>query len=216
MNRRSFVGGFGGIVLGAIAGCLSAPWSVSATEKTEQRTYTASKKSAIRVRNENGPVTVKTFDSDEIEVDLVYRGPSTGSVDAVSVTEERHNGTLTLATEYEDVAGDVSVAITVRCPRETSIDSVQTSNASIEIDIPRIDGDTEIVTANGTIVAELAPTLNADITATTTNGSIDVEGFDFTPNTEAGRRLNGSLGDGSNTLLLETANASITIQRLSR
>lgn len=214
MNRRSVTLGLAGVVTGTLAGCLSGISLSGNKERETSRTYEASDGLELRVRNEVGPVTVQTFDGDEIEVNIAFSGPSTESLDAVSVTDERTDDALLLETE-DGSAAEVSASLTIRSPEEVNIGSVQTSNASIEVDVPRIDGNTDIVTANGGIDAALAPSLNAEVIATTTNGSVELEGLDLNSVERSDTELSGSLGDGTNTLSLETTNASIDIRPLS-
>lgn len=215
MDRRGFTLGLSGAVTGVLAGCLGGTSLSGDEERERSRTYEASDGMELRVRNENGPVTVRTFDGDGIEVDIVFSGPSTEALDAVSVTDERTDDALLLETEYGSAAADASASLTVRCPETVNTGSVRTSNASIEVDVPRIDGDAEIVTSNGGIDAALARGLDAAVTATTTNGSVEVTGIDLDSVEQSDTDLSGSLGDGTHTLSLETENASIDLQALS-
>lgn len=215
MDRRNFTLGFCGAVTGVLAGCLGGTSPSRNEERRGSRTYEASDGMELRVRNENGPVTIRTFDGDEIEVDIVVSGPSTEVLDAISVTDERTDGALLLKTEYGSAAAEASAALTLRCPETVNTGSVRTSNASIGVDVPRIDGDTEIVTSNGSIDAALAGALDAAVTATTTNGSVKVTGLDFDSVEQSDTDLSGSLGDGTHTLSLETKNASIDLQALA-
>lgn len=215
MDRRAFTIGFSGAVAGVLAGCLGGTSPSGNEEREENRTYEAGSGIELRIRNENGPVTVRTFDGDGIEVDIVVSGPSTEALDAVSVTDERTDDTLLLKTEYGSAAAEASASLTVRYPETVNTGSVRTSNASVEVDVPRIDGDTEIATSNGGIDAALARGLDAAVTATTTNGSVEVTGLDLDSVEQSDTNLSGSLGDGTYTLSLETKNASIDLQALS-
>lgn len=207
--------GLSGAVTGILSGCLGGTSLSGDEEREKSRTYEASDGMELRVRNENGPVAVRTFDGEEIEADIVFSGPSTEALDAVSVTDERTDDALLLKTEYGSAAEEASASLTVRCPETVNTGSVRTSNASIEVDVPRIDGDTEIVTSNGGIDAALAPALDAAVTATTTNGSVEVTGIDFESVEQSDTDLSGSLGSGTHTLSLETENASIDLRALS-
>lgn len=215
LRRRAFTLGVSGTVTGALAGCLSGiPLSEDETRE-EIRTYEASDDVALRVRTENGPITVQAVEGDEIEVDIEFSGPSREALDAVSITEERTDGALLLETEYGSAGEDVSASLSIRCPETVRIGSVQTSNGSIEVDVPRTENDTKISTSNGGIDAALAQDLDANVVATTTNGSVESSGLDLDSVEQTDTRLSGSLGDGTDTLALETTNASINIQPLS-
>lgn len=215
MDRRSVICGFGGIVAGTLAGCLS-DISLSADEKREiTRTYDASDGMELRVRNENGPVTVQTYDDNVISVTIEIRSPSPEIVDGVSITDERMSNALVLETSYGNAGDNASVGLSIQIPNRVAIGSVQTSNASLAVDVPAIGGDIDIVTSNGSIDAALASGLNADVIATTTNSSVNLEGLDLKSVEQSDTQLSGTLGDGTHTLSLETTNASIDLQALS-
>jgi hypothetical protein len=88
-----------------------------------------------------------------------------------------------------------------------------TVNGSVDVSMGRADwnGRLEIETVNGGVTIRFAAPLNAEVTASTVNGSIDsalplqVQGR-ISP-----RRLTGTVGTGGRTLVLRTVNGGIRI-----
>lgn len=205
------LGGLGAPIAGSMAGCLAL---FDNSKREESRTHDVGDDTTLSVQNENGSVTIETFDGDDVQVEIEFQGPS-GSIDEVSVTDERTDDSLSLVTEYEDETVDVSTSLSIRCPSSVAIGSVQTSNGSIDIDIPRVDGDAEVVASNGSIDAALSTTLDAAVTATTENGSIDIDGFDSETGIGSDTDRSVTIGEAAHALALETSNGSIDIDRLN-
>lgn len=216
MNRRTFTAAAGGVVAGSLAGCLSNIREVGGARRERRRTFPVAEGMDLRLRNKNGPVTVDAFSGEQLEADIIVRGPTTGAVDAISISDELRDDTLSLETEYGIDDAESSVEIAIRYPRTMRIGQVETTNASVHVDIARMTAETTIRTTNGSLEAALDPSLGTRVRASTTNASIRVGRVDLVDVRRGESELVGTLGDGTKTLMLETANASIQIQSLSR
>jgi hypothetical protein len=166
--------------------------------------------------------------ADEASVELTIQCPSGVLVEKIQTT----NG----AVEVTGVAGDPTLksengSVTARkvdgmvslstsngkiTAREIgAIGGAKTSNGSISIDIPAIKKDVKIQTTNGNIEAALAPSLNAAISATTTNGSVDIHDLDLSSVQTAKTSISGILGEGTHNLSFTVTNGSIDLRTLS-
>lgn len=201
-------------MIGTNAGCLAATPSLGAERREFSRTCTTIDGLALRVRNQNGPLRVEAVEGDAIETEAVVQGPTVEAVDTPSIIDERSDRTLSLETDYG--GADASVGLTIRCPGTVRIDQLKTSNASIEADIARTTAETTVRTDNGRIEATLAPSLDAVVRASTSNSSIELDGVDLEDIQQTESSLSGIIGEGTNTLVLETSNASIDIDRLQK
>ncbi|VTT86222.1 hypothetical protein DM2_2260 [Halorubrum sp. DM2] len=94
------------------------------------------------------------------------------------------------------------------------VDGAESSNGSVDVEIPRIRDETTIRTGNGSIDAELGSELDADLTASTSIGSIDVEDLSLADSSVSNRRVTGRLGDGGTSLKIRTSNGSIDLTAL--
>jgi DUF4097 and DUF4098 domain-containing protein YvlB len=169
-----------------------------------------------------------TSAADEVSVSLTIRCPmnvpvrqiqtTNGAVEVTGVvgdsTLKSENGSVTA----RKVDGMVSLStnngkITAR--EIGAIGGVKTSNGSISIDVPAIKKDVEIRTNNGSIEAALAPSLDAAISATTTNGSVDIHDLDLSSVQTAKTSVSGVLGKGTHDLSFGTSNSSIDLRTLS-
>lgn len=216
MNRRTFVAGITSVTT-ALAGCASRVTEFGTTSRSGSRTYDVDAGTNLRVRNRNGSVTVERHDGDDVALDFEVEGPSDDAVDAVSVTGVRDGGGLRLRTESErsSAGQDVSVTMTVGYPETAFVERVATHNGSIDVEVVAIDDDAAIESTNGSIDAALVPDLDAAVTATTDNGSVNLHDLDLAAATNSDADVSGTLGDGTNALALRTNNGSIDLRALS-
>lgn len=163
--------GWGGGLLGILAGCISRTGIISdeSEQRTENRTYEVGKGTHLRVHNRDGSVTVEGYDGDSVEVDITVRGPSKDALDAVSVTATQRDGELRLKTEYEDTsaARKASVSLTIQCPGDVLVQGIQTINGAVEV--TGVAGDTALESENGSVTAR---NVDGTVTLRTTNGQI--------------------------------------------
>lgn len=90
-----------------------------------------------------------------------------------------------------------------------------TVNGALDVTMGRTDwdGELELETVNGGISVTFTGDLNADVSATTVNGSISTD-YPLTVQGRFGpKRLRGTVGDGGRDLVLSTVNGSIEIRR---
>lgn len=146
-----------------------------------------------RARTANGEVAVEDTTGDLIAVS------QNGSVDVAGI-----DGYVTARTAN----GSVDVVDV------TGLDGAQSSNGSVDVEIPAIRDDTLVRTGNGSIDANLGPDLDADLTASTSVGSIDVEDVPFSESDISNREVTGLLGDGGPTLSIRAGNGSIDLRPL--
>lgn len=139
-----------------------------------------------RVATTNGPTTV-TGVVGPVVVESTNR--------AITVSEIRGNADVRGANGsvvVSDVAGDLVA---------------ETTNGSIEA--AAIDGDVALESTNGNITLTVAPDLDATVDLDTENGDVIVTGVGDLSGTED---YPVTLGDGSRSIELETANGDVTLQ----
>ncbi len=141
-----------------------------------------------------------------------------GAVEVTGVagdaTLESRNASVTA----RDVDGAVSLQTTngdVTARNIAELRGAETENASVSVDVPALSGATEIRTRNGGVDAALATDLDAELTATTTNGSVDVTGLDLAAREATEGEVSGTLGDGTHEIAVEAENGSIELTALS-
>ena len=134
----------------------------------------------------------------------------------------RVTGNLALETqngnaEAESVAGFVEIRSengNVTITGCDGVDGAVTENGNAEVDVTAIREDTTIRSRNGNVDARLASDLDAQVTASTENGNVEVDGG--LPLDSKGRTYaEGTLGDGANDLTLQTTNGNVSLSQLS-
>jgi DUF4097 and DUF4098 domain-containing protein YvlB len=127
---------------------------------------------------------------------------------------ESKNGSVTA----RNVDGTVSLRTTngkITAREIGGVTGARTTNGSIAIDVPAIEEDVKIRTKNGRIEAALASSLDATVSATTTNGSVDIHHIDLSSVQTSKTRVSGVLGKGTHDLSFVTTNSSIDLRTLS-
>jgi hypothetical protein len=146
--------------------------------------------------------------NNDVEVDFEVRVPR-----GVLFTGRTVNGSvkatgLTADADVETVNGSVRVST-------TGLAQAKTVNGSITVRMGRSNWKEtlEFETVNGGITLELPDDLNADVSASTVNGSLSSDW----PMTVRGRwgpqRMNGKIGSGGRELALQTVNGDIELRR---
>lgn len=146
--------------------------------------------------------------NNDVEVDFEVRVPRgvlfTGRTVNGSV---RANG-MTADVKASTVNGSVRVAT-------SALAEASTVNGSITVSMGRTNWNEtlEFATVNGGITVEMPGDLNADVSASTVNGSLSSDW----PMTVRGRwgpkRMNGKIGTGGRELALQTVNGDIELKR---
>jgi DUF4097 and DUF4098 domain-containing protein YvlB len=146
--------------------------------------------------------------NNDVEVDFEVRVPR-----GVLFTGRTVNGSVR-ATELgaDVVATTVNGSVRVST---TGLAQAQTVNGSINVRMGRANwsNSLEFETVNGAITLELPDELNADVSASTVNGSLSSDW----PMTVRGRwgpkHMNGKIGSGGRELALQTVNGDIELKR---
>lgn len=129
-------------------------------------------------------------------------------------TVASRNGPVTVT----DVAGAVSLSTTngaVEASGVEAIEGVTTANAAVDVEVPALVGDAAIETSNGGVDAALAPDVDTDVTAETTNGAVRVADLAFSSPERSGTSFSGTLGEGTHELAVETTNATVALTALT-
>lgn len=109
----------------------------------------------------------------------------------------------------ETVNGKVNVATAAGPVRATSVNG----SVNVAIDSLGAPGDIELSTVNGSVTAQLPPSLQAQLSMETVHGSVhsdfDVAGTD----TSEHKELRGTIGSGGRRVSLETVNGNVKLLR---
>ncbi|MFB6074698.1 MAG: DUF4097 family beta strand repeat-containing protein [Haloarculaceae archaeon] len=148
---------------------------------------------------------------------LVGADTSNGAIEVEGVAGDPVLSTSNGRIEARSIGGTVTAdtsngSITVR--DVGALGGAATSNGGIDVDVPAVDGDVSVDTSNGNVSAALAPDLSVTVTASTTNGSVDVSGLQFSSVSTGNERFAGTLGAGEHALSFGTSNGSIELEAL--
>ena len=148
----------------------------------------------MSLRSSNGRIIVENVDGE------VEAFTSNGSIDL-----EKVSGKVNVTTSN----GSISVE------EVDHLRNVITSDASIEVEISKMKNDILLSTSNGTINLYLNPKINAEIFATTSNSSIDLNGIELNVSRTSKNTLEGKLGNGGRKITASTSNGKINIYELN-
>lgn len=164
-----------------------------------------------RVASVVGEATIRNVRGD-VRVDATTGAVAVDGLDG-SVHAESTNGRI----ELRDVTGRASARTTngrVEIRDVGELGDVEATNGRIEVDVPAIDGDTRIEATNGRIEAAIATSLDAELVAESTTGSVSASGLPLTDASESRRSLRGQLGEGGPRLTFETRTGRISLEAL--
>lgn len=117
-----------------------------------------------------------------------------------SITAERVDGYLGLRTR--------NGGITVR--EAAGVDRAESTNGGIELGLDDLRTDASVETRTGSVTILAGPRLDADVTLSTSLGSIDAPAFDRGSSSGVGTTtVTGTLGDGDHRLDVETNLGSV-------
>jgi hypothetical protein len=146
--------------------------------------------------------------NNDVEVDFEVRVPRGVLFTGRTVNGSIRASGLTADAKASSVNGSVRV-------NTTGLAEASTVNGSINVRMGRANWSEtlEFSTVNGAITIELPDELNADVSASTVNGSLASDW----PMTVRGRwgpkHMNGKIGNGGRELALETVNGDIELRR---
>jgi DUF4097 and DUF4098 domain-containing protein YvlB len=144
----------------------------------------------------------------DVNVDFTIRMPAGANLQANTV-----NGGVSIAGMQGDVvAKTVNGGVNVDT---TGHAQASTVNGAVMAKVGKIDQNTKFSTVNGRIVVAVGSTLNANLSMSTVNGSLETE-FPITIQGRMGKRkLQGKIGNGGPRLELSTVNGGIRIEKAS-
>ena len=149
-----------------------------------------------------------TVDSAKTSNGAVQISGTKGDVKATS-----SNGAIII----ENVDGYVSATTSngrIEVKGTTGIKDLTSSNLGIYAEVYDFQENISISTSNGGITVYINPSLNADISMTTSNGQISINGVTLNLTISEEKHKTGELGDGGNTLDIHTSNGNINLRKL--
>ncbi|KYK29009.1 hypothetical protein AYK20_06310 [Thermoplasmatales archaeon SG8-52-1] len=117
----------------------------------------------------------------------------------------------------EDVYGYVSATTSngrIEVKETTGIKDLESSNLGINAEINDFKENISISTSNGVITVYINPSLNANIEMSTSNGHITISGLSLNLTTSEEKYKVGKLGEGGNTIDIQTSNGNIYLYKL--
>lgn len=123
------------------------------------------------------------------------------------------NGQVQVADFDGTIAAETSNGA-IRLAGTRTFERLATSNGAIDAEVRALDTDARATTSNGAIRLALAPTINAQVEARTSNGQVTASGLPLTTTTAGQTELRGTLGAGGPRLVVETSNGAITLSAL--
>ncbi|AGB38995.1 DUF4097 family beta strand repeat-containing protein [Natronococcus occultus] len=154
---------------------------------------------------------------DGLSVERLVTG--TGQVTITDVTGDLEARSSTGSVEISDVDGTVTAETStggIEIEDVAAVGDVTASTGSIEAAVPAIDGDTVLSASTGSVEAALSPTIDADLEARTSTGSleIDADGLELTEYRREDDRVSAVLGEGGPRLRIETSTGGVEISAL--
>ena len=142
---------------------------------------------------------------------------TTGSIDVKGVEGSIEAKSSTGRIAIADVTGTASARATTGRIEVTDVGTtgdLSTTTGRIDADIPAIDGDTTVRTQTGRITAAIGPDLDAELSATSSTGQVSEEEPLVDVTTSDRNSLEGTLGAGGPTLIIESQTGRITLSVL--
>jgi Toastrack DUF4097 len=184
-----------GAVLGALTAFLAFTLQARAFAETEEfhQTYPLSANGRIDLANINGPVKIKAWDRNEVQVDAIKRAGSKHDLDEVQIKIDSGKDSLSIRTEYarhdhawtRNDPGSVDYVLMV--PRNSRLDDINLVNGDLEIEgvsgevrascvngrlrARNLSGRTQLSTVNGNLEANL-DRLSSPVEVSSVNASV--------------------------------------------
>jgi hypothetical protein len=144
-------------------------------------------------------------------VDYVVQLPVGVKVDVGTISGGIGMADVSGPVKAETVNGKVQVAALAGPVTASSVNG----SVSVAIDSLGGPGDIKLSTVNGSVTAELPPSLQAQLSMETVNGSVHSD-FDVTgTDTSTHKEIKGMIGAGGRRVALETVNGSVKLLRRS-
>ena len=91
----------------------------------------------------------------------------------------------------------------------------QTTNGNVTVDLASVAGKVSVKTTNGGLVLTVPGDAKADLSASCTNGGIDVSGLKLDTTESSRRHIEGTLNGGGTAIELHTTNGGIRVRSRS-
>lgn len=155
----------------------------------------------VSVDGVDGDVTVTTADGDLGVV---------GTAGDVAVTTEDGDATVTDADGFVS-AGSRNGDVDVR--GVGGVDWVRSEDGDVDVEVAAVRSDAVIRTADGDVRATLASSIDADLTAATEDGDVELRGIEA--NRDGDEWAERTFGDGTHDLTIRTDDGDVTLVSLS-
>jgi hypothetical protein len=164
----------------------------------------------------NGPGGTRLIDLRDLlghgktaSVNYVVSVPAGVKVDVTTISGGIGVADVSGPVKAETVNGKVQVAAASGPVKASSVNG----SVSVAVDSLNGPGDIELSTVNGSVTAELPPSLQARLSMETVSGSVHSD-FDVTgSDTSAHKALKGMIGTGGRRVALETVNGNVKLLR---
>ena len=167
----------------------------------------------LYVETFNGAVDVSGWDREEADITATKYASTQNAVEAMKIDVAVSGDSIRIRSiRPSERWGNMGVKYTIRVPRTTTLERIQTSNGSI--DVSNLEASARLTTSNGAVRAD---GVVGGLEASTSNGSIRAT----TSGMESGRSLRLSTSNGSVELtvdklssggaVVKTSNGSITV-----
>jgi uncharacterized protein YaiE (UPF0345 family) len=195
-------------------------------------TTIANAPATLSVDNAVGSIDVEAWEKPSIEIDATKRGPSYDTVNAIKISVEPNGSTLTVNTQFPQMATNAKVEYTIHAPARTALRLVQsvgaiksvgftgnvqehTSTGAIQASMATLGGSQQLHmdVSVGAIELTLPSSSDAAITATASVGGIKSDFPLSIDKTVVGQYARGKLGNGSAVAELTVSTGGIKIQR---
>jgi hypothetical protein len=189
---------------------------LGASVREEKRfTVSAADPAEVRLRTFDGSIRVRSWDRNEVLVEIERRGPDQAAAEALKVNSSQDGNRIVV--EAEEQRGDAGfswspreVSLTVTLPRRVRLEA-RTGDGSI--DARDLTGDVNVDSGDGSIVVS---TVEGRLRAHSGDGSIRVDGVDGDVEADSGDgsidiagRLSGlNVRTGDGTVRVEAAKGS--------
>lgn len=229
-RRRVLAGGAAAVVAG-LAGCVGSENDAKETVTEERQ---AANIEQVAVEGTNGRVTVRGSDRETISLTGVKRAPNEERLEQLTIEVTETGETLSITTS-DDGGGSLTnlgsapaVDMELDVPRSMADVGVETTNGDVVV--KEVDGTIAAESTNGDVTAALTesadviaettngdieltvpPTIEAELSVDTTNGSLDIDGLDGYESA-SDSSVETKLGAGTHQIECETTNGDVTVQ----
>ncbi len=194
--------------------------SVVMTDETErfEQTYALNATGRVAVSNINGSITIDTWDTNQVKLEVVKTADSKERFDDVEIKIDSTPDALTIATKYDRLKnqntwnrnGKLVIDYRLTVPRSAVLDAIETINGSVnianatnvtraksingQVKATNLRGTAELGTVNGTVTADFDQLAGSGrIALNTVNGQVNLTVPSDINATLKSHSLNGSI-----------------------